>query len=145
MPCYKGRASPKAIEKDFPHILEMRVPLGDFGSKLPCSNGTAFPPLIQQAGATKTIATTFAGALLILSRGKSNRRRPALETPLSGSLNSYSYGYTNAPQCLRRSGGSRFHTISALRSNLPRPRAGAFLCLPEVRTPRGTGISVSDT
>ena len=34
MPRYKGRASPKAIEKDFPHIVEMRVPLGGFGSKL---------------------------------------------------------------------------------------------------------------
>ena len=31
---YKGRASPKEIEKDFPHIVEMRVPLGGFGSKL---------------------------------------------------------------------------------------------------------------
>jgi len=34
MPRYKGRASPKAIERDFPHIVEMRVPLGGFGSKL---------------------------------------------------------------------------------------------------------------
>ena len=34
MPRYKGRAGPKAIEKDFPHIVEMRVPLGGFGSKL---------------------------------------------------------------------------------------------------------------
>jgi hypothetical protein len=31
---YKGRANPKAIERDFPHIVEMRVPLGGFGSKL---------------------------------------------------------------------------------------------------------------
>ena len=31
---YKGRASPKEIEKDFPHIVEMRVPLGGFSSKL---------------------------------------------------------------------------------------------------------------
>jgi len=31
---YKGRASAKEIEKDFPHIVEMRVPLGGFGSKL---------------------------------------------------------------------------------------------------------------
>jgi hypothetical protein len=34
MPRYKGRASAKEIEKDFPHIVEMRVPLGGFGSKL---------------------------------------------------------------------------------------------------------------
>src|SRR5262249_7463309 len=31
---YKGRASAKEIEKDFPHILDMRVPLVGFGSKL---------------------------------------------------------------------------------------------------------------
>ena len=31
---YKGRASAKAIEKDFPHIVEMQVPLGGFCSKL---------------------------------------------------------------------------------------------------------------
>ena len=31
---YKGRASPKAIEQDFPHIVEMRVPEGGFGKKL---------------------------------------------------------------------------------------------------------------
>jgi hypothetical protein len=34
MPRYKGRASPKEIERDFPHMVEMRVPLGGFGSKL---------------------------------------------------------------------------------------------------------------
>src|SRR5262245_20147836 len=31
---YKGRTSAREIEKDFPHIVEMRVPLGGFGSKL---------------------------------------------------------------------------------------------------------------
>ena len=31
---HKGRTSAKAIEKDFPHIVEMQVPLGGFGSKL---------------------------------------------------------------------------------------------------------------
>jgi hypothetical protein len=31
---YIERASPRAIEKDFPHIVEMRVPPGGFGSKL---------------------------------------------------------------------------------------------------------------
>jgi len=34
MPRYKGRARAKEIEKDFPHIVEMRVPAGGFGSKL---------------------------------------------------------------------------------------------------------------
>ena len=31
---YKGRTSAKAIEKDFPHIVEMIVPLGGLGKKL---------------------------------------------------------------------------------------------------------------
>jgi uncharacterized protein CbrC (UPF0167 family) len=31
---YKGRPGAKAIERDFPHIVEMGVPLGGFGSKL---------------------------------------------------------------------------------------------------------------
>ena len=34
MPRYKGRASAKEIERDFPHVVEIRVPLGGFGSKL---------------------------------------------------------------------------------------------------------------
>ena len=31
---YKGRASPKAIEREFPHIVEMIVPEGGFGKIL---------------------------------------------------------------------------------------------------------------
>jgi hypothetical protein len=31
---YKGRTSPEAIERDFPHHVEMIVPLGGFGKKL---------------------------------------------------------------------------------------------------------------
>ena len=31
---YKGHASSKAIEREFPHIVEMIVPLGGFGRKL---------------------------------------------------------------------------------------------------------------
>ena len=31
---YKGRTDPKEIEKAFPHIVEMIVPLGGFGMKL---------------------------------------------------------------------------------------------------------------
>jgi len=31
---YKGRASAKTIEKDFPYIVEMQVPLGGFGIRL---------------------------------------------------------------------------------------------------------------
>jgi hypothetical protein len=31
---YKGRTSPEAVERDFPHHVEMIVPLGGFGKKL---------------------------------------------------------------------------------------------------------------
>jgi hypothetical protein len=31
---YKGRSDPKAIERDFPHIVEMAVPPHGFGSQL---------------------------------------------------------------------------------------------------------------
>jgi hypothetical protein len=31
---YRGRAGSKAIEKDFPYIVEMQVPLGGFGKRL---------------------------------------------------------------------------------------------------------------
>ena len=31
---YKGRSDPKAIERDFPHIVEMAVPFGGFRKRL---------------------------------------------------------------------------------------------------------------
>jgi hypothetical protein len=31
---YKGRSTPKSIERDFPHIVEMAVPLGGLGRRL---------------------------------------------------------------------------------------------------------------
>jgi hypothetical protein len=31
---YKGRIDPKEVEKAFPHIVQMIVPLGGFGKKL---------------------------------------------------------------------------------------------------------------
>jgi hypothetical protein len=34
MPRYKGRASPKAIEKDFPHVVEMPLPPRGLGDRL---------------------------------------------------------------------------------------------------------------
>jgi hypothetical protein len=34
MPRYQVRTSAQAIEKDFPHIVQMIVPLGGFGKKL---------------------------------------------------------------------------------------------------------------
>jgi len=30
---YKGRSSAKTVERDFPHIVEMAVPLGGFGKR----------------------------------------------------------------------------------------------------------------
>jgi len=34
MTCYKGRVSTKTIERDFPHIVEIAVPLGGLGKTL---------------------------------------------------------------------------------------------------------------
>lgn len=31
---YKGRMSPKAIERDFPHVVEIQVPRGGLGAQL---------------------------------------------------------------------------------------------------------------
>ena len=31
---YKGRQSAKAVEKDFPHFVDMVVPLGGLGNRL---------------------------------------------------------------------------------------------------------------
>jgi hypothetical protein len=31
---YKGRPSAKAVERDFPHIVELAVPEGGFGKRL---------------------------------------------------------------------------------------------------------------
>src|SRR5262249_56407033 len=58
---------------------------------------------------------------------KSNRKKPALETPCSRSLCSYSYGYTNAPQCLRHSGERRFYP--SRRPDLTCPGLGAVAFL----------------
>jgi hypothetical protein len=30
---YKGRTNPKAIERDFPHFVDVAVPLGGFGKR----------------------------------------------------------------------------------------------------------------
>jgi hypothetical protein len=34
MPRYKGRSSSKAFKRDFPHIVEIAVPLGGLGKRL---------------------------------------------------------------------------------------------------------------
>ena len=76
LPFSRFKLRPGVNARLFPHIVEMRVPLGGFGSKLDAMHrdGTkreAFRRSIQQAGATKIIATIFAGALLIRPRQKS--------------------------------------------------------------------------
>ena len=51
---YKGR--PSAIEKDFPHIVEMRVPLGGLGSKLDAMPRWHEARGIYAVAASKTVA-----------------------------------------------------------------------------------------
>lgn len=65
---YKGRSSAKAIERDFPHIVEMAVPLGGFGRRL--DDIHEWHPLVASRpaagkGGMRMIGITFAGALLI--------------------------------------------------------------------------------
>jgi hypothetical protein len=66
---YKGRQSAKALEQDFPRIVEMIVPEGGFGKTLDAmydsTPAKAYEPLTQLGGAMRVAATTFAGALLI--------------------------------------------------------------------------------
>jgi hypothetical protein len=86
---YKGRASPKAIEREFPHIVEMIVPEGGFGKITPCSTftpATAYGPSIQLGGAMRMAAISFGGASLIRnwlkrSRMSSGRRGEAKTLP----------------------------------------------------------------
>lgn len=83
---YKGRQSAEAVEKDFPHFVDMVVPLGGLGNRLDAMY--EFHTLYRKrsavvAGAMKTAATIFVGALLIprwlnhlrlrLARQSSNR------------------------------------------------------------------------
>jgi hypothetical protein len=67
---YKGRIDPKEVEKAFPHIVQMIVPLGGFGKKLDdiCTSGTGRETSKQCAGAAGAIsmaARTSDGALPI--------------------------------------------------------------------------------
>lgn len=36
---YKGRANPKAIEREFPHLVEIAIPLGGLGKRLDAMYG----------------------------------------------------------------------------------------------------------
>ena len=62
---YKGRTSPKEIEKAFPHIVKMIVPLGGFGSWTTCTSGTGREALKQWGGVIRVAASMSDGALLI--------------------------------------------------------------------------------
>ena len=65
---YKGRQNAKAVERDFPHFMDIVVPLGGLGAKLdPCMTftpSTASSRSAVTAGTTPTVAL-FGGALLI--------------------------------------------------------------------------------
>ena len=87
---YKGRASSKAIEREFPHIVEMIVPEGGFGKILDAMStftpAMAYGPSIQLGGAMRMAAISFGGASLIRnwlkrSRMSSGRRGEAKTLP----------------------------------------------------------------
>jgi hypothetical protein len=46
---YKGRQSAKVVERDFPHFVDMVVPLGGFGSRTRCTNFTPCTVLNRSA------------------------------------------------------------------------------------------------
>ena len=67
---YKGRASPKAIEREFPHIVETIVPEGGFGK-----NTRRHVRLGRETmgGAMRMAAISFGGASLIRNWLKRSR------------------------------------------------------------------------
>jgi hypothetical protein len=74
---YKGRASPKAIEREFPHIVEMIVPEGGFGRTLDAMFDFharhSIRAIIQLGGAMRMAAILFGGASLIRNWLKRSR------------------------------------------------------------------------
>jgi hypothetical protein len=63
---YKGRQSAQSIERDFPHIVEMIVPLGGFGKKLDAMyndpmqfHGIVLSKWLQMNKCQKIALTTF--------------------------------------------------------------------------------------
>ena len=64
---YKGRASPKAIEREFPHIVETIVPEGGFGKN------TRRHVRLAPGGAMRMAAISFGGASLIRNWLKRSR------------------------------------------------------------------------
>jgi hypothetical protein len=88
---YKGRASPKAIEREFPHIVEMIVPEGGFGRTLDAMFDFHARHSIRAINSTgrramRMAAISFGGASLIRnwlkrSRMSSGRRGVAKTLP----------------------------------------------------------------
>jgi hypothetical protein len=68
MSSYKGRQNAKAIELDFPHFVDIVVPLGGFGAKLDAMYDfhTRRGDRSAVMGGMMPMAVFFAGALLIL-------------------------------------------------------------------------------
>ena len=76
---YKGRQNAKAVERDFPHFVDIVVPLGGLGTKLtPCTNFTPNTASNRSAVMVGTMPTAvlFGGALLIWPQ--LNHSRPYL-------------------------------------------------------------------
>ena len=66
---YKGRQNAKAVERDFPHFVDIVVPLGGLGSKLDTMYDfhTGMASSHSAVGAVMMLmAALYAGALLIL-------------------------------------------------------------------------------
>ena len=73
---YKGRPSAKNIERDFPHAVDIAVPLGGFG-KTPCISG------IANAVSRRIKVAANARKARILSAGVSLVRKWLPTSPLS--------------------------------------------------------------
>ena len=77
MPRDKGRTSHKLAERDFPHIVEIVVPLGGLGKTLDAIygfiRGTIFMRSTGGPDVTRMATTTCAGALGIPGRLSSLR------------------------------------------------------------------------
>ena len=59
---YKGRQNAKAVERDFPHFVDIVVPLGGLGSKLDVMYDDANGSVIRWCFADLKIAEAFAEA-----------------------------------------------------------------------------------
>ena len=62
---YKGRVSARAIERDFPHVVETVVPKGGLGKTLDAMHFTGLTLTLARGGAIRMAATTSDGVSLI--------------------------------------------------------------------------------